>query len=321
MRNRLMIGTAALLLASATFVGAQDKPQEQAAAGTSGGEVSVGGRFTSSSGDKARYERYQDLRGGANVNVLFNKETSAWTFNLKAHQHRLSRPELRGELQQPPRQVHGAVRSDAAELHVRLAHAVQLHGGELRARSGLRAQVQASRGTRITNGAYAPTNVANIVGVPQTLAQLPERHALTRSRIDRHPVAAQHVRGEHGLCRDRQREPDARLRHVQEVGQPAVGRVVRVPERRRSAARHRQPDDGRDGGGGVGEPSGHDADGIRLLEVRPGDRLVHLRQPPAGNRLQRVQPGDRRVLRCRTATARRLAARRSAGWRWRPPTR
>ncbi len=39
MRNRLMIGPAALLLASATFVGAQDKTQQQAPAPSSG-EVS-----------------------------------------------------------------------------------------------------------------------------------------------------------------------------------------------------------------------------------------------------------------------------------------
>src|SRR5512141_2132659 len=83
MRNRLMIGAAALVLASATFAGAQDKPQQQTAA-PSNGAIEVGGRFTSTRGDTARYERYRDLRNGANVNLLFNKETDNWSFQAKA---------------------------------------------------------------------------------------------------------------------------------------------------------------------------------------------------------------------------------------------
>ncbi|HEY3382013.1 MAG TPA: MtrB/PioB family outer membrane beta-barrel protein [Vicinamibacterales bacterium] len=83
MRNRLMICTAALLLASATFAWAQDKPQGNTTASTSGA-IDIGGRFTSTSGDQARFERYRDLRNGANVNVLFNKETSNWTFDVRA---------------------------------------------------------------------------------------------------------------------------------------------------------------------------------------------------------------------------------------------
>jgi hypothetical protein len=83
MRNRLSIGTAALLLASATVAWAQDTPQNQAS-GSSSGSIDVGGRGTSASGDEARYERYRDLRSGANVNLLFNKETDNWTFNVKA---------------------------------------------------------------------------------------------------------------------------------------------------------------------------------------------------------------------------------------------
>jgi Putative outer membrane beta-barrel porin, MtrB/PioB len=83
MRNRLMMGTAALLLASATFAWAQDKPQEQSTA-PSNGTIDVGGRFTSTTGDEARYQRYRDLRNGANVNFVFNKETANWTFDAKA---------------------------------------------------------------------------------------------------------------------------------------------------------------------------------------------------------------------------------------------
>lgn len=83
MRNRLTIGTAALLVASATLAWAQDKPQAQSAAPTSG-VIDIGGRFTSTTGDEARYQRYRDLRNGANVNFVFNKETADWTFDVKA---------------------------------------------------------------------------------------------------------------------------------------------------------------------------------------------------------------------------------------------
>ena len=45
MRNRLMIGTAALLLASATVAWAQSKPQQDTTP-PSNGVVDIGGRFT-----------------------------------------------------------------------------------------------------------------------------------------------------------------------------------------------------------------------------------------------------------------------------------
>ncbi len=76
MRNRVMIGTAALLLASATFAAAQEKPQQ--------GTIDVGGRFTDVDGDEARYERYRNLQNGVNANFLFGKETSHWTFDFLA---------------------------------------------------------------------------------------------------------------------------------------------------------------------------------------------------------------------------------------------
>ena len=83
MRNRLlMIGTAALLAASATLAGAQDKPQQTTT--PSSGTIDIGGRFTDVDGDEARYERYRDLRDGVNANFLFNKETASWAFDVKA---------------------------------------------------------------------------------------------------------------------------------------------------------------------------------------------------------------------------------------------
>ena len=83
MRNRLMIGAAALLLASATFAGAQDKPQQESTPSSSG-SIDVSGRFTSTDGDEARYERYRDLRDGVDANFKFSKETANWTFDVKA---------------------------------------------------------------------------------------------------------------------------------------------------------------------------------------------------------------------------------------------
>jgi hypothetical protein len=82
MRNRVMIGTAALLLASATFAGAQDKPQQ--GNNPSSGTIDIGGRFTDVDGDEARYERYRDLQNGVNANFLFGKETKDWKFDFLA---------------------------------------------------------------------------------------------------------------------------------------------------------------------------------------------------------------------------------------------
>jgi hypothetical protein len=77
-----MIGTAALLLASATLARAQGQPQPETT--PSNGTIDIGGRFTTTDGDEARYERYRDLRDGVNANFLFGKETKDWTFDFLA---------------------------------------------------------------------------------------------------------------------------------------------------------------------------------------------------------------------------------------------
>jgi hypothetical protein len=83
MRNQiLMLGAAALLVASATMAWAQDKPEPTPT--PSNGSLDIGGRFTSTTGDEARYERYRDLRDGVNANLLFSKETEKWSFDIKA---------------------------------------------------------------------------------------------------------------------------------------------------------------------------------------------------------------------------------------------
>ena len=76
MRNKLLTaGAAALLFASTTMAWAQAKPTPAPtpAPTPSNGSLDIGGRFTSTTGDAARYERYRDLRDGVNANLLFGK--------------------------------------------------------------------------------------------------------------------------------------------------------------------------------------------------------------------------------------------------------
>ncbi len=165
MRNRLMTGAAALLLASAAIAGAQDKPQQEAA--PSNGTIEIGGRVTSTSGDEARYQRYQDLRNGANVNLLYNRETPNWTFDLKARNIGYRDQNYLASFSS--RRVKLSFLFDQTPLNymygTRTPYACT--AGNCALDAGLRGQIQASRGT----GA-APVHSPTIVGVPQTLAQL-----------------------------------------------------------------------------------------------------------------------------------------------------
>jgi hypothetical protein len=81
MRNRLTIGAAALLLASANLAGAQETPPPET---TSSGSFDIGGRFTSTDGDEARYERYRDLRDGVNANFFYDTQRPDWLLNVFA---------------------------------------------------------------------------------------------------------------------------------------------------------------------------------------------------------------------------------------------
>ena len=171
MRNRLMIGTAALFLASATLAWAQDKPQEKKATtestAPSNGVVEVGGRFTSTTGDGARYERYRDLRNGGNVNLLFNKETDKWAFSVKATN--VGYRDGHYEMAFNSRKLSATFMVDSTPLNYGygLKTPYACSAGNCTLDSTLRAQVQASRGTGAT-----PINSATIVGVPQTAAQI-----------------------------------------------------------------------------------------------------------------------------------------------------
>src|SRR6187455_2946447 len=87
MHNKpLILGITALLVASATLAGAQDStpPAPTPTPTPFNGSVDIGGRFTSTTGDAARYERYRDLSDGVNANLLFFKETEKWTFDILA---------------------------------------------------------------------------------------------------------------------------------------------------------------------------------------------------------------------------------------------
>jgi hypothetical protein len=166
MRNRLMIGTAALLLASATFAWAQAKPQEQTTA-PSNGAVDIGARITSVSGDEARYERYRDLRSGVNANLLFNKETENWTFNAKASN--VGYRDQRYTMDFSSRRVKVSFLFDSTPLNYGygLMSPYVCSTGNCTLDPATRATIQNSRGTGTT-----PVNSAAIVGVPQTQAQV-----------------------------------------------------------------------------------------------------------------------------------------------------
>ncbi len=85
MRNKLLtMSAAALLLASTTIAWAQTKPQPSPTPTPSNGRLDIGGRFTTTTGDEAQYERYRDLRDGVNANLLYSKETEKWAFDIKA---------------------------------------------------------------------------------------------------------------------------------------------------------------------------------------------------------------------------------------------
>jgi MtrB/PioB family decaheme-associated outer membrane protein len=86
MRTRLIVLTAALLLASAGLARAQAQqtPTEPAPTLPFTGWVDFGPRISSTSGDAARFERYRDLRSGVNTNAVLSQERSDYTLGFKA---------------------------------------------------------------------------------------------------------------------------------------------------------------------------------------------------------------------------------------------
>jgi len=150
MRNRQTIGAVVLLLASATFAQAQQDKSP------SSGILELGGRFTSTTGDEARYERYRDLRDGANVNLLYSKETEKWTFNIKALN--AGYRDQRYQMNFNSRRVKLSLYFDQTPLNYAYYSRTPYNctAGDCSLDAGLRGQVEAGRA----------------VGVPQNAAQL-----------------------------------------------------------------------------------------------------------------------------------------------------
>src|SRR6266511_1297556 len=83
MRDRLMMLTAALLLVPGLGL-AQNAQAPRAAAPAAGapltGGFDVGGLFTTTDGDEARFERYRDSRDGLFSNFDVGRESSKYVF-------------------------------------------------------------------------------------------------------------------------------------------------------------------------------------------------------------------------------------------------
>lgn len=87
MRNRLVMLTAALLLASRPGAAQTPQaPQTQPQAPTSPltGVVDIGGLFATTEGDEARYERYRDTRDGLYSSFRLTRESGTSVFNANA---------------------------------------------------------------------------------------------------------------------------------------------------------------------------------------------------------------------------------------------
>jgi hypothetical protein len=81
MRKRLIIEFAVFLLFSGCVaVAQQDSEGREPKPPT--GDIDIGYRYTSTSGDSAQYERYRDLRDGVFSNATFSMETGKYLFNF-----------------------------------------------------------------------------------------------------------------------------------------------------------------------------------------------------------------------------------------------
>lgn len=84
MRNSYRISAALLLLASASVAGAQQKASALAKPALKQ-TYEIGFRSTTTTGDEARYERYQDLKSGLASKIGIGKETDAVKYDFSAY--------------------------------------------------------------------------------------------------------------------------------------------------------------------------------------------------------------------------------------------
>ena len=87
MRIKIATITAVLVLAFTTMAWAQTSAATtpQTTAGTSLGTIDFGARFTTTSGDEARYERYSDHRDGLYSKIVFGKKTDTLFWSASAN--------------------------------------------------------------------------------------------------------------------------------------------------------------------------------------------------------------------------------------------
>ena len=158
MRIRLTILIVSFFLGSSGLALAQSLPS--AIEGATG-SMDFGGRFTSVTGDEARYERYRDLRDGAATDIDLGKDTSKYLFNLECKQHRLSGSALPSRLR----------REREAEARVWLGlHPAELQLHQHNALGGTVAW-SVERSSLAARQAVQD-KVPGVVGVPSTPAQL-----------------------------------------------------------------------------------------------------------------------------------------------------
>jgi len=84
MRTRLMLSTAVLLLAFTGVARAQQTSAAPAAAPALSGSFDFGFRASSVDGDKARWERYRDMRDGVTTNADFGKDKENYLLRFRA---------------------------------------------------------------------------------------------------------------------------------------------------------------------------------------------------------------------------------------------
>ncbi len=84
MRNRLVLSTAMLLLASSGVAGAQQGEAAPEAASPTYKSLDIGFRSSSVDGDKGRWERYRDLRDGVTSKMEWSKESEKSEYSFSA---------------------------------------------------------------------------------------------------------------------------------------------------------------------------------------------------------------------------------------------
>ena len=261
------------------------------------------------SGDEARYERYRDLRSGVNANVVFNKETENWVFNVKASN--IGYRDQRYTMDYSSKRVKVSFLFDSIPLNYGydLKTPYVCTAGNCSLDLGMRGNIQNARGTARSG------KRVDLVGVPQTVAQLQAGSIYNTHRQDvRHAVAPRHLRGRRAILGDRQPRPPARhheLRAARATSRGASGSRSTTSSRSRSWLTTGRP---KSHGHRVGEPPGHVPGRLPALQVRARSPDADGGTTRSSHRLDYSQARD--LLRPERLHQRATVP-RSARWRWR----